>query len=100
MVTKRDNPYKVKTVNANIWCHATNDVGFTRPENFASDLSMKLLATVLGSLGVIWPFLQVIGHISTEAGLWNSIFQFTIFDWIQPLAVSFLKIQEKWELMQ
>lgn len=68
--------------------------------NFASDLSLKLLATVLHNLGVIWPFLQVIGHISTEAGLWNSIFQFTIFDWIQPLAVSFLKIQEKWELMQ
>lgn len=100
MITKSDDLYKVNTINANIWCHATYDVGFMRLENFATDLSMKLLATVLCNLGVIWPFLQVIGHISTESGLWNSIFQFTTFDWIQPLAVSFLKIQEKWKLMQ
>lgn len=64
-------------------------MGFTRPENFASDLSLKLLATVLGSLGVIWPFLQVIGHISTEAGLWNSIF--SIYDiWLNSATGSFL----------
>lgn len=84
MITKSEDLYKVKTINANIWCHATYDVGFMRLENFATDLSMKLLATVLCNLGVIWPFLQVIGHISTESGL--SIYNI----WLNSATGSFL----------
>lgn len=89
LITKSNNPYKVKTINANIWCHATNDVGFKGPENFASDLSLKLLATVLRSLGVIWPFPS--SYWSHLYRGWSLKFNFSIYDiWLNSATGSFL----------
>lgn len=90
LVTKRDNPHKVKKINANIWCHATNDVGFTRPENFASDLSMKLLHG--------YSFRQLGRNLTFSSSYWSHLyrgwslkFNFSIYDiWLNSATGSFL----------